>query len=262
MKDIIDINYLTLLMGFFLMIIPILVFLYYKTKLVKATLLASIRMTVQLLLVGLYLEYIFDLNSVLLNCTWVLVMALISSYTIIQRSGLRFRKLFIPVLLSVIITIVFIDAYLLGFIIKLDNVFDARYFIPVTGMVLGNMIKNSIIFLNSFYKKIDAERDLCRWYMANGANKKESLLIFVQHALKVAFNPMIAAVAIVGLISLPGVMTGQILGGSNPNVAVKYQIILMITIFVASILNIVLVMLFSKHVAFDKYGNLNRLIFR
>jgi len=262
MNKVIDINYFELFLGYALMLIPVFVFWYYKTGLIKDTLFATLRMTIQLLLVGVYLEYIFELNSILINISWVLLMSIIATYTIIQRSGLKFKLFFIPILFSGIISIAITDAYFLGFIVKLDNVFDARYFIPITGMLLGNTIKNVIISLNAYYKKIDEEQNLYRWYLANGASKNEALLPFMRDALKTAFNPMIATTAIMGLISLPGMMTGQILGGSNPNIAVKYQILLLITIFSSAILNVVLAINFSNKISFDNYNNLKKEIFR
>ncbi len=262
MENVIDINYLELFTGYALMLIPIYILWYYKTGLVKDTVIATLRMTVQLLLVGVYLEYIFKLNNSYINLGWVVIMLLISSYTVIQRSSLKFKLFFIPVLLSGIISIAVTDAYFLGFIIKLDRIFEARYFIPITGMLLGNTIKNVIISLNAYYKRIDEEQNFYRWHLANGATRKEALFPFMRDALRIAFNPMIATTAIMGLISLPGMMTGQILGGSNPNIAVKYQILLLITIFSAAILNVVLSILFSNRIAFDQYDNLKKEIFR
>lgn len=262
MEKVIDINYLELFFGYVLMLIPVYIFWYYKTGLVKDTIFSILRMTIQLLMVGLYLEYLFKLNSVALNIAWVFIMSIIASYTIIQRSGLKYKVFFIPILLSGLISIAISDMYFLGFIIKLNNIFDARYFIPITGMLLGNTIKNVIISLNSYYKRIDEEQNLYRWYLANGASRKEALLPFMRHALKIAFNPMIATTAIMGLISLPGMMTGQILGGSNPNIAIKYQIMLLITIFSSATLNVVLAIFFSNRISFDKYNNLKKGIFR
>ena len=262
MEKVVDINYFALFTGFALMLIPVLALWYYKTGLVKDTLIATARMTVQLLLVGMYLEYIFKLNNALINIAWVVLMSVIASYTIIRRSGLKMKLFFIPVLLSGVISIAVTDAYFLGFVIKLDNVFNARYFIPVTGMLLGNTIKNVVIAVDAFYKRIDDEETYYRRHLANGATKKEALLPFMRDALRVAFNPMIATTAIMGLISLPGMMTGQILGGSNPNIAVKYQIMLLITIFSSAVLNVVLTIFFSNRIAFDAFGNLKKGIFR
>ena len=82
---------------------------------------------------------------------------------------------------------------------------------------------------------------------------------FKKEALKNAFNPVIASVAIVGLISLPGMMTGQILGGSSPVIAVKYQIMLMITIFSSSIISVVLSIYFADKYVFDGFDNLKKI---
>jgi putative ABC transport system permease protein len=262
MGNVIDISYLKLFAGYALMLIPVIVLWYFKTGLVKDTIIAVIRMTVQLLLVGVYLEYIFKINNAALNVAWVLVMSLISSYTIIRRGGLRYRLFFLPVLFSGIISIAVTDAYFLGYVIKLHNIFDARYFIPITGMLMGNTIRTVILSLDSYYGRIDENRTEYRWYLANGATRQEALLPFMRDALRVAFNPTIATTAIMGLISLPGMMTGQILGGSDPSVAVKYQIMLMITIFSSSILNVVLTIYFSNLAAFDKFDNLKKEIFR
>ena len=262
MNSIVDISFLELAFGIALMSISIYVFWYYKTGLVKATFISVARMTVQLLLVGLYLEFIFELNNSLVNIAWVLIMSILASYTIIQRSGLKLKLLFIPMFFSVLISIAVTDAYFLGFIIKLDNVFDARYFIPITGMILGNSIKNVIISMDAFYKRIDKEQSLYQWYLANGATPKEALLPFIRESIQSSFNPLIAATAVIGLITLPGIMTGQILGGSNPNVAVKYQIMLIITIFTSALLNVVLAIIFSNKIAFDSYGNLRKEIFK
>ena len=262
MDKVVDINYFELFAGYALMLIPVFVLWYYKTGIVKDTLIATVRMTVQLLLVGLYLEYFFKLNNGLINVVWVIIMSLIASYTIIKRTGLRFRLFFIPVLVSGIISIAVTDAFFLGYVIKLNNIFDARYFIPITGMLMGNTLRTIIIALDAYYLRIDDEENYYRWYLANGATRNEALNPFMRDALKKAFNPTVATMAVMGLISLPGMMTGQILGGSDPSVAVKYQIMLLITIFSSAIMNVVLTILFSNRFAFDKYDNLKKDIFR
>ena len=255
MKDALDISYPSLFAGYALLLIPIIILWYYKTGLIKDTIIAVIRMTIQLLLVGVYLEYIFKINSYLINIAWVLVMAIIASYTIVKRSDLSLKHFFLPIFLSGLLSIAVTDAYFLGFIIKLDSIFDARYFIPITGMLLGNTIRTVIIALDEYYGKMRNEQNFYRWHLANGATKKEALQPFMKSALRKAFNPVIATTAIMGLISLPGMMTGQILGGSSPNVAIKYQIMLMITIFSSGIINVFLTIVISNRFTFDKLEN-------
>ena len=96
MKGVIDIDYLSLILGYIILIIPFYILWYYKTGLLKDAFFAFIRMTIQLLLVGFYLEYIFELNSSILNLAWVLVMTILATYTVIKRSDLKLKEFFIP----------------------------------------------------------------------------------------------------------------------------------------------------------------------
>lgn len=254
-----DISYLNLALGYLLMVVPIVTFTYFKTGLLKTSIISIVRMTVQLLLVGVYLEFIFKLNNLWVNIAWVLVMILVTTDSIIKRSELSLKIFAIPVLTGLLGSITIIDAFFLGAVVRLDNIFDAGYFIPITGMLLGNCLSTNIMAMNSFYNRLVKEQVLYRYYLASGASRNEALAPFMREALKKAFNPILATTAVVGLISLPGMMTGQILGGSSPNVAIKYQIMLMLTIFVTSMLTVLITIFISNHFVFDEYDNLKQI---
>ena len=134
------------------------------------------------------------------------------------------------------------------------GIFTAQYFIPISGMILGNMLSANVIALNSFYGSLNRERQLYLYLLGNGASPSEALTPFMREALIKSFNPTIASMAVMGLIALPGTMTGQILGGSSPSVAIKYQIMLMITIFASSLISVLLTLWISRKKTFDKYG--------
>ena len=262
MKEVIDISYQNLALGYLLLIIPIVVFYYFRTGLIKDSLIASARMTVQLLLVGLYLEVIFRYNNPYINMLWVLIMVMIATITIIRRSDLSYRIFTLPVLVSILFSLFIVDVYFLGVVIRLDYFFDARYFIPITGMLLGNSLRTNIIALNTFYPGLKKNQIRYRYYLAHGATQKEALIPFMREALKASLNPLIATISVVGLISLPGMMTGQILGGSDPGVAIKYQIMLMLTIFITTLVTVVLTITIANRFVFDGYGNLKPGIIR
>ena len=251
-----DITWPDLALGFILLIIPFCVLWYYKTRLIKPAVIAVIRMTVQLLLIGLYLEYIFMLNNMWINLSWVMIMVIIATVTTVRNSELYLRYYIIPVLISLAVSLIIVDVYFLGLVIKLKNLFDAIYLIPITGMLLGNCIRTNVLGLSSYYKKLQKEQTLYRYALANGATHGEALFPYMKTALKISFSPTVATMAVIGLISLPGMMTGQILGGSSPAVAIKYQIMLMITIFVSSVLTIVLTIFISNKFIFDAFYNL------
>jgi len=260
MSTAMDINWFELGLGYLLLLIPIGILWYYQTGLVKDTIWATVRMTVQLLLVGVYLEFLFKLNNTAINLLWVSVMIAAGTWTTISRSDLNRKIFLLPVLLGLTGSIIVVDAYFFGVVIQLNNLFEAMYLIPITGMLLGNCIRGNVIGLNVYYSKLQKEQTPYRFALANGATKREALVPYMQEALKLAFNPTIASIAVVGLISLPGMMTGQILGGSSPMVAIKYQIMLMITIFVASIVAVVLTIVVSNSVIFDEFDMPSRKI--
>ncbi|MEA3450479.1 MAG: ABC transporter permease [Bacteroidota bacterium] len=251
-----DISYLNLAFGYLLMIIPILILAYYKTGLVKDTIIAFIRMTIQLFLVGFYLKYVFEWDFWWLNLLWALLMVFVATLTIGRRSNMKKSVFIIPIFTAILTSLVIVDVYFLGFVIKLENIFSAMYFIPITGMILGNCLRSNVIALDTFYRKLNRDRTLYRFLIANGGTREEALLPFMKESLRTAFNPTIANTAVIGLISLPGMMTGQLLGGSSPDLAIKYQIMLIITIFVASILTVFLTIKIVNMFVFDKYDRL------
>lgn len=257
MKEIIDISWFEMTIGYLIILIPLFVFNYFKTGLIKDTLIAAARMTVQLLFVGLYMKYIFLFNNVFINLAWVLIMIVVASGNLLSRSKLNKFKFFVPIFLSNAISLFVVDIFVLKFVLKLDYLFEARYFIPISGMILGNCLKTNIIGITSYYKNLKKDKILYHFALANGADSREAKVPFIKDAMLTAFNPMIANMAVMGLISLPGMMTGQILGGANPEVAIKYQIIIMLTIFTSTILTVFLSILFSDRFVFDRFGNFN-----
>lgn len=247
-----DISWMSMVWGFLLLLIPV-VFLYrYKTGLVKETLIAALRMTVQLFLIGFYLKYMFELNLWWVNVLWVVLMAGVASHTVLGRVKLSVRQLFLPVAVALLVSVLLIDFYFMGLVVRQDNLFEARYFIPISGMILGNMLSANVIALNSYRGSIVRERTNYLYRLANGASAQEARMPFIREALIKSFNPTIASMAVMGLIALPGTMTGQILGGSSPDVAIKYQIMLMIAIFSSSIISVLITLYFVNRKIFDK----------
>lgn len=251
-----DISWLDLAIGYLLVVVPIIAFRYFQVGLIRSTIIAIARMTIQLLLVGAYLGVIFKWNNGWINMLWVAIMVVVAAFTVVKRSDLN-RKLFlIPVLIAIAASVLLIDLYFLGVVVRLDFLLDARYFIPITGMLMGNCLSNNIVALNTYYHSLYKDQTLYRFALANGATPREALSLFMRDALKKSLNPTIATTAVVGLISLPGMMTGQILGGSNPMVAIKYQIMIMITILVSTLLTVLLSIFISNRFVFDGYGQL------
>jgi len=257
-----DISWLDLFLGYTMLAIPILVLWYYKTGMVRNTIISVLRMTVQLFLVGLYLKYLFELNNAWVNVVWVVAMIIISTATTIKRSELSLRLFAIPIALGSLISLLVVNSFFLGVILRLDYMFDARYFISITGLIMGNIMQRNIIVLSSFYTNLSRNSLQYNFAIASGANRREAITPYMREALKIAFNPLIATMTVMGLIALPGTMTGQILGGSSPEIAIKYQIVLMLSVFVAAMITVVVTIVFANRRAFDEFDNIRPNIIR
>ena len=251
-----DISYWSLGVGLLLLLIPVYYIWRYETKLLKAVCIGAVRMIVQLLFIGVYLRYLFEWDNPVVNCLWVLLMVYIAAETAINRTKVRRAVLMWPLIVGLVVASVLIGFYFLGIVLKLDNVFSAQYFIPIMGILLGNMLTVNVIAVGTFYSALQREQNLYYFLLGNGASRNEALMPFMRQAIVKSFAPTIANMAVMGLVSLPGTMIGQILGGSTPDVAIKYQIMIVVVTMSASMLSLVIAIKLSCRRAFDAYGRL------
>jgi len=257
-----DLSMFSIFLAFALLVIPFAFNYYLRLKIGKKTAIAVVRMCAQLFLVGLFLGYIFELNNLWLNSLWLLVMIVVSTVSIVNSSNLRLRSFGGPILISVAGPVILMTAYFNRYIVVLDNILEAKYLIAIGGMILGNMLSGNIVGLNHFLNNVVKQEKKYLSLLALGADKNEALLPHIRESIQAAVNPTIASIATIGLVSLPGMMTGQILGGASPVVAVKYQMAIMIAIFVTRMCSIYLALVFTKKVAFDAYDLLKKDVFK
>lgn len=212
-----------------------------------------LRMTLQLSLIGIYLKTLFELNNPWLNGTWILIMLIVADFSILRRTGLKARYFELATLSAVAFSILLSTAYLVLLVIQPPHFYDARYIVPLAGMILGNCMQGNVIALERFYSSVRKNQQEYLTFLMLGATRTEALRPYFREAVRAALNPTIANMATMGLVSLPGMMTGQILGGSEPWVAVKYQIAIMICIFTSSTLATIINLKFSLNIAFNDF---------
>lgn len=261
MTGTLDIPLIKMVLVYSLLIIPFLIMHKLKLKYTKQVLWAILRMTVQLTFVGLYLNYIFEMQNFLVTLLWIVVMLTITNFVVINRAGLKSKIFFAPTILSISISTFSILLFFVPFVISPNPTFDARYMIPVAGMVLGNALRANVISLERFYSSVHNAKEQHLTYLMMGASLEEAIAPHFRAAAKVAISPIIATIATAGISSLPGMMTGQILGGTFPIVAIKYQIAIMICIFTVMAISTYLNIRLSIKRAFDEFGMLREDIF-
>lgn len=198
--------------------------------------------------IGVYLRFLFEWNNPFINFLWVIIMVGVAAETAVTRTRLKRHILMIPVSVGFLVTVVLVGLYFLGFVLRLDNIFSAQYFIPIFGIIMGNMLGVNVIGLNTYYAGLKREQQLYYYLLGNGATRSEATAPFIRQALIKAFSPGIANMAVTGLVALPGTMIGQILGGSSPHVAIKYQIMIVVITVASSMLSLMItIMLASRN---------------
>lgn len=261
-----DITFVGLGIGLLLMIVPFFFLSKYRTGLLRPAMGGTARMIVQLYLIGLYLQYLFEYNLWYVNLAWGLIMVLVATGTALQRTKLKPTVLAVPMFVGFLSTAIIVSIYFLGLVLGLYSVdgagltlttlFTAQYFIPVFGLLLGNMLGVNVVALNTYYEGIKREQQTYYYMLGNGATRWEATAPFLRAAIIKAFNPCIANMAVMGLVAMPGTMIGQILGGSNPALAIKYQMMIVVITLVASMMSLMITVGLASRKSFDKMGRL------
>lgn len=181
---------------------------------------AILRMLTQLLLIGYFLNYIFTSESAYLILATLMLMVLCSSWIALGNIATTQRwQLYKIVVISILIGGSIMLALMTQAIIQLDPWYEPHYMIPLGGMVFANIMTNISLAAERFY--VEFQRD------GNYISARNT-------AFNTAMIPVINSLFAVGLVSLPGMMTGQILSGTSPFIAARYQIMVMCMIFASS----------------------------
>lgn len=200
----------------------------------RSLLIASVRTVVQLLLVGYVLRWVFAVGALWAVAGVVAVMVAVASHAATDRTTRIYRgaygDAFLTLALCGLLTTVTVTSVIVG----VRPWYRPQYVIPLLGMILGNGLTGISLFLNQFLESLSERRGEVEMELALGATRWEAASGPLGAAIRAAMLPTINSMMVVGLVSLPGMMTGQILSGTDPLIAVRYQIVVMFMITAAS----------------------------
>lgn len=254
MSSVVDIPWPILGLFFLTLSVPLSISRYYQLNIGKDALIGVARMTLQLALVGVYLEYLFDLNSALVNVLWLAVMILIGASSIINKARLPRRPLMAVVTTSLIVGLTPVLLIITALVVRPTPFYHAQYLIPLAGMLLGNSLSGNIVALQHFYTAFEQRNSEYQAAISLGAPPSFATLPFVREAIQKSVAPTLASMTTSGLVTLPGMMTGQILGGASPIIAIKYQVMIMVAIFVMMTISITTTLRLNIAVNFSQSG--------
>lgn len=219
--------------------------------------LSTFRMTIQLILTGYILIYLFDNPSPIYTIAVIIAMEAFSIYNIIKRMK---QKLSREIKKVIAIAMVFGTSISLFFfilvVVRVAPWYDPRYFIPIAGMLIGNSMTGISLGVNRLVDGMYTQRSLVEGALMLGATPKMASKSIVDNAFDSAILPTINSMVGMGIVFLPGMMTGQILSGTSPVTAIEYQIAIMLGILGSVALTVILFVQLGYKTFFNKDAQL------
>jgi putative ABC transport system permease protein len=204
-------------------LIPIFLSKTFNLGLEKDTIIAVVRSVLQLFIVGYILMFVFDSDSILYILLMVFVMIVAATQNA-RKKGRAIKGITWKIAVTLVLIEILTQSILLGFKITPAT---AQYIIPISGMIIGNSMVLSILFLNRFTAEVDANQEQTELILSVGGTPKQAIQTQLITSIKASMIPTIESQKTIGLVQLPGMMSGQIIAGASPIQAVQFQLLIL-----------------------------------
>lgn len=241
---IIDLSTADLVLTFGFVLVTLALSFQRRLGLEKELGIGAVRTLVQLVLVGYVLRYVFALRLWLVVVAILAVMGVAAGRIAVQRQQHRFPAIYPITTGSIFVVSLLTLGIITWVIINVQPWYEPRYLIPLAGMVIGNAMNGAALAANRLTGEMRNRRGEVEAYLALGGTPKQATQQVVRETMRATMIPTINSLMSVGIVHLPGVMTGQLLSGTSPLTAVKYQILIMyMLVFVVAYTGIAVVTL-------------------
>ena len=220
----------------------------------RQLLIAALRTTVQLLLIGLVLKVVFTHVNIFWVMLITLVMLSVAGWEILSRQhrklkgwwgfGISTGSLFISSFLVTLLALLII--------IQAEPWYHPQYAIPLLGMLLGNTMTGIALGMDRLIQTAWQQRAIIEQRLMLGQSSVQAITDIRRESMRAGMIPIINSMAAAGIVSLPGMMTGQILAGAPPVEAVKYQILIMFLISAGTGFGVISVLWLLSRRLFDE----------
>lgn len=218
----------------------------------KQILLAAVRATVQLAVLGTVLAWVFQSEGPWVVVPWMLAMGVVAGIEAVRRTSRRVRGAYLASIAVMVSSSMLVTVYGTAVVLEAPGPWYApRYAIPLVGMILGNTLNGISLGLETALEGFDQDRERIEMLLAHGATRREASLGVIRRAVRRGLVPILNSMVAVGLISIPGMMTGQILAGEDPAVAARYQLFILFAIAGGVALGTVGIVLVCERLVFD-----------
>ena len=258
-SEIIQIGPWQLIFGLLFILAAGLTSLYHALGLERDLLIGTVRTFVQLFLLGYLLKIIFNLQGPFLILILFGFMILFAAWTVRGRVRDRQLSFFWPIFASMIISYFLVSFMVTALIVGVKPWWKPQYFIPLGGMVIGNSMNAIAIALERLLNDLRTNRNVVEMMLSIGADYREASREQVREAMKAGMIPSINSMMAVGVVFIPGMMTGQILVGADPLVAIRYQIVVMVMLVGSTTISTLSAVLLVRKLCF---GSAHQLLLR
>ncbi len=229
-----------------------------KLGLEKRLALASVRTIVQLLLVGVVLRYVFNLDAWWAVLGVMVLMIFAASRAAVNRPSRTLPGAQLIAFVALVASAASVTFTVTEAIVGVTPWYKPQYVIPLLGMILGNGLTGISLCVDQLLQTLDERRGLVEMDLACGATRWEAAREPLADAVRRGMIPILNSMMVVGIVSLPGMMTGQILAGIDPMDAVKYQIMVMFMIAAGTAMASMLMAMMVFWRVFNKRHQLRR----
>lgn len=249
-------TYLNLLLGLLLLVVPAYL-LYVYDRLSLRRFAASVgRMLVQMAAMGGCLWLLFRYDAVWLNLLWLLLLVVAAAFMLVSRTRLRSRVLLLPACAGMFVSVLAVSAYLLLAVLQPARPLGARWFVPLSGVLMAHVLITSIHGVRTFFDSLRQDPAAYYTLLGNGTSRLQALAPYVTRALRSLAVPAVANLSVMGLFVLPMLLSGLLLGGLSPVDAVGLYVVLVVASLAVSMLSLAAILLLACRRAFNRQGQL------
>ncbi|MEE4311869.1 MAG: iron export ABC transporter permease subunit FetB [candidate division KSB1 bacterium] len=223
----ISLDYTDVAIALIFIMIPVAISLQSRLGIARDILIGTFRTFTQLLMIGYVLKFIFNVRKWYFVLFLIIVMTLIAGYNAVKRQNVKISGLFPIITVSIFTGAVITVLPLMLIILRAPLWYEPQYLVPLCGMMLGNAMNAAALSVDRLVSEARSRRTEVEAALALGASPFQSIIPLLREAARAAMMPTINAMMVVGIVQLPGMMTGQIIGGVAPEQSVRYQIIIM-----------------------------------
>lgn len=251
-----EISIIRFCLGLLLVVVPLYVLHVFDTGLLRRACRSLAWMVASLVVLGLCLYFVFSLNHWVVNVAFVLLMVVVGAVSATSRARLSVSRFFVPVATGLLVAVLVVCCWLLFLVFGQKNPLEARFLVPVVGLLMGTMTRSNADALTIYYMGLRHHNQLYYHLTGNGASPGRALTWFVRRALQRVALPSLGRMATLMVTASPVVTWSLLLGGFSVVGAVALQMVLLVAGFCASVVSLLATLYVARRFSFDEYGRL------